>query len=312
MTRLMLALATAGLIAAPQAPDSRAPGPLLRIDLVAVDNHDKPVTDLSPKDLDVRIENYHVPVDSLTAAADAGSERGRLVVLVLDDLAVPLELTPRVRDAAHRFVSRMEPGERMAIVSLNGDRMEATADKARLNQRIDAYTVKAAPVLRFEDVGAHVFETMTELARQMAEDSPGRKTVVGLGAGWLFDTPIPAPAGGRDLRPEWTAAMRAMGFANVVLYTIDPGGIGTSRFGGSAGFARLTGGHSFVNTNDVEAAADSILAEARGYYMLAVADPPVGRKFDLRKLDVKSRRKDVTIRARQLIPGTETPQAPRR
>ena len=77
--------------------------------------------------------------------------------------------------------------------------------------------------------------------------------------------------------------------------------------------ARLTGGHSFVNTNDVEAAADSILAEARGYYMLAVADPPVGRKFDLRKLEVKSRRKDVTIRARQLIPGTETPQlAPRR
>ena len=87
------------------------------------------MTDLSPKDLDIRIENYHVPVGSLTAAADAGSERGRLIVLVLDDLAVPLDLTPRVREAAHRFVARMEPGERMAIVSLNGDRMEATADQ---------------------------------------------------------------------------------------------------------------------------------------------------------------------------------------
>ena len=154
----------------------------------------------------------------------------------------------------------MEPGERMAIVSLNGDQMDATADRARLNQRIDAYTVKAAPVMRFDDVGAHVLETMTALARQMAEESPGRKTVVGLGAGWLFDTPIPAPIGGRDLRREWTAAMRAMGFANVVLYAIDPGGIGTSRFGGSDGFARLTGGHTFVNTNDLDAAADNILA----------------------------------------------------
>jgi len=307
MTRLMLALAVFGLTATPQSPDIRAAGPPLRIDLVAFDDHDKPVTDLSPKDLDIRIENYHVPVGSLTFAADAGSERGRLIVLVLDDLAVPLDLTPRVRDAAHRFVARMEPGERMAIVSLNGDHMEATADKARLNQRIDAYNVKAAPVQRFDDVGAHVLETMTDLARQMAEDSPGRKTVVGLGASWLFDTPIPPATGSRDLRPEWTAAMRAMGFANVVLYAVDPGGIGTSRFGGSAGFARLTGGHSFVNTNDVAAAADSILAEARGYYMLVVADPPVGRKFDLRKLEVKSSRKGVTIRARQLIPGTEAP-----
>ena len=311
MTRLMLALAVLGSLASPQSPAPQAPGPLLRIDLVALDDHEKLVTDLSPKDLDIRIENYHVPVGSLTAAVDAGSERGRLIVLVLDDLAVPLDLTPRVREAAHRFVARMEAGERMAIVSLNGDRMEATADHARLNQRIDAYTVKAAPVQRFDDVGAHVFETMTDLARQMAEDSPGRKTVVGLGAGWLFDTPVPPATGGRNLRAEWTAAMRAMGFANVVLYAIDPGGIGTSRFGGATGFARLTGGHLFVNTNDVEAAADRILAEARGYYMLVVADPPVGRKFDLRKLEIKSVRKGVTIRARQLIPGTETP-VPRR
>ncbi|MEO7272833.1 MAG: VWA domain-containing protein [Vicinamibacterales bacterium] len=312
MTRVLLVLAVFGAMAAPsRSPGTQAPGPSLRLDLVAVDDHDKPVIDLSPKDLDVRIENYRVPVDTLTAAAESGSERGRLIVLVLDDLAVPLTLTPRVREAAHRFVARMEPGERMAIVSLNGDRMDATADRARLNQRIDAYTVKAAPILRLDDVGAHVLETLTALARQMAEESPGRKTIVGLGAGWLFDTPVASPIGGRDLRKEWTAAMRAMGFANVVLYAIDPGGIGTSRYGGSDGLARLTGGHSFLNTNDLDEAADRILAEARGYYMLTVADPPVGRKFDLRKLEIKSKRKGVTIRARQLIPGTETPQRKR-
>ena len=195
MTRLMLVLALSGLTAAPQSTGPRAPGPPLRIDLVATDEHDRPVTDLAANDLDVRIENYRVPVDSLTAAAESGSERGRLIVLVFDDLAVPLALTPRLRDAAHRFVAKMQPGERMAIVSLNGDRMEATAERARLNQRIDAYTVKAAPVQRFEDVGAHVLETMAALSQQMAEDSPGRKTIVGLGASWLFDTPIPAAGG---------------------------------------------------------------------------------------------------------------------
>ena len=99
----------------------------------------------------------------------------------------------------------------------------------------------------------------------------------------------------------------------MVLYAIDPGGIGTSRFGGSDGFARLTGGHTYVNTNDLDRAVDEILTEARGYYMMSIGDPPVGRAFDLRKLEVKSKRPGVTIRARRLIPGTLTPQrAPKR
>ena len=42
-----------------------------------------------------------------------------------------------------------------------------------------------------------------------------------------------------------------------------------------------------MNTNDLDGAVDSIMREAGSYYVIDVADPPVGRKFDLRKLDVK-------------------------
>ena len=146
----------------------------------------------------------------------------------------------------------------MAIVSLNGDRMEATADRARLNQRIDAYTVKAAPVLRFDDVGAHVLETMTELARQMAEDSPGRKTVVGLGAGLAVRhadsvadrRPRPAARVDRGDARDGLRQRRALRDRSGRHRDV---AVSAAR----TGFARLTGGHSFVNTNDVDGGSGS-------------------------------------------------------
>ena len=82
---------------------------------------------------------------------------------------------------------------------------------------------------------------------------PGRrKAIVAIGAGWLFDTPLPPPSL-RDLHGEWLTAMRAMAAANASLYVIDPVGLRPARgltYGGDSGFANQTGGYAFVNTND--------------------------------------------------------------
>jgi VWFA-related protein len=314
MTRLVLALAIVGVAAADQQSPAgrREAGRRLRIDAVAVDGHGNPVTDLRPEDLEVRIEQYRVPIESLTLVTPESNRGGRLIVLLLDDMLVPLNLTPRVREAARGFVTRMAPGDRIAVVSLNGDSMEATDERARLLQRIAAYTVKAPQYARLDVAGQHLLETVAALSRQLAEDDAGRKVIVGIGAGWLFDTPIPPTTVGRDLRAEWTDAMRAMGFARVALYAIDPGGIGTSPYGGSGGFARVTGGYAFLNTNDVGGTADRIMREAGTYYVIEVADPPVGRKSDLRLLDVRTTRRGVTVQAPERIPGTEVPERARR
>jgi hypothetical protein len=45
------------------------------------------------------------------------------------------------------------------------------------------------------------------------------------------------------------------------------------------------------------------MRETANYYVLDVADPPVGRKADLRQLEVRVLRKGVTVRARRWIPG---------
>jgi VWFA-related protein len=227
------------------------------------------------------------------------------MVLLLDDMALQQTLVPMVKRAARRFVSRLAPGDQMAVIGLSGDGMKSTADPGPLLRSIDRYNVRATGIMRPDDLGAHVLKTFASLARQLAETSARRKTIVAIGPAGLFDTPIPPPIFGRDLNAEWVDAMRAMAFAHASVYVIDPGGVGTSpATGGARGFARETGGHAFANTNDLNAAADQILREAGTYYMIGVTDPPAHRKAPLREVDVRVLRRGITVRARKGIPGT--------
>lgn len=312
MTRLIILLILMSSIAAagpaglrPQTPVER-PSSHVLIDAVAFDRNGMPVPDLKREELEVWISGYRVPIETFAAVTPADRERAeRVIVLILDDVTLAPVLVPRARDAARRFVNRMAPGDQIAIVTLNGTSAESTGDRARLLKSIDAYNVQSAGVIRLDTLGEHVLKTIGALSRQLATASDRRKTIVAIGAAWLFDTPIPPPSIGRDLRAEWTEATRAMAFANVNLYVIDPGGVEMSRMsGGSSGFARETGGHAFVNTNDVNGAADRIMREAGSYYLIGVADPPVARKADLRELDVRVLRRGVTVRARRAVPGT--------
>ena len=144
------------------------------------------------------------------------------------------------------------------------------------------------------------------LAREIVslDHASGGRVELGIGSGSVFDRPLPPPIAGQDLLPEWVQAMRQMALSHVNFYVIDPSGLGMARVdGGEEGFARETGGHAFLNTNDLDAAATRILRESASFYMVEVPDPPVGGKADLRELNLKSLRKGVTVRARHAIPG---------
>jgi VWFA-related protein len=275
---------------------------LLSIDVVAHDRDGMPVLDLKPAEFELWINGFQIPIQRVTFVAPTEGDDGRTIVLLLDDMAAHPTALPRIRAAARRFVEQMSPRDRMSIVALDGGAMASTNDRARLLSAIDAYHVKGFPV-RVDDAGAHVFGTVAALSRQMAEAPGGRKAVVAIGTDWLFDRPIPPGVVTRDLRPDWVAAMRATAAAHVSLYVIDPAGVGTRLVtGGGSGFARETGGFAFTNTNDVNAAVDRILREIGTYYVLGIENPPVGKKDDLREVDVKVRRSNVTVRARKGIP----------
>lgn len=303
-TRIPSVLTAAALALGSSAvPAQVTPAQQLHIETVAIDRNGVPVADVRKDDLEVWIETYRVPIETLTYVQSASHRGGRLIVLVLDDVTVEPAMAPRVREVAQRFVKRMAPGDRMAVMALTGELVKPTDETARLLRSIDSYNVRATGFMRVEQFGEHVFNTLTSVARQIVE-MPGKKIIVGIGSGWVFDTPDPPPAAGRDLRPEMGIALRTMALAHASLYVVDPGGLGRTPFGsGTIGFARETGGHAFMNTNDHEGAADRIMREADTYYIVTVADPPIGRKAELRELDVRSLRRGVTVRARRWIPG---------
>lgn len=274
----------------------------LNIDVVAVNSRGVPVEDLKPGEFELWVNGYQIPIETVTFVTPSKPERSRTIVLVLDDMAVNPAMTPQVREAARRFVNRLSAGDNISVVSLDGSTMKSTDDRAVLLKAIENYRVRAFPT-RLEDLFAHVLTTVASLSRQLSEASEGRKAIVAIGSGWLFDTPIQPQTISRDLRPEWVDAMRAAAAAHVSLYVIDPAGVGMRPANaGTSGFARETGGHAFLNTNDINGAVDRILAELGTYYVLSAQDPPVGRKADLREVEVKVLRRGVTARARRGIP----------
>jgi VWFA-related protein len=308
MIRLLLPLVLMALssISGPlQAPTERGTGRIF-VDAVAVDGKGMPVMDLKPTEVEVWIGHFRVPTESFTVVTPgADPSGGRFTVLVLDDVTLPIQQLGRAKDVARHFVNKMQPGDRMAIVTLDGSEMASTNDRARLLQTINGYNMPSAGLIPIDRVGEHVLKTLGALSRQMVEVGSQRKTIVAIGSGWVFDRPIPPPSAGMDPRKEWIAAMQAMALSNVSLYVIDPSGIAISRRvdSGASGFARETGGLAFISTNDLDGAADKIMREAANYYLLGLGDPPVGRGADLREVDVKVLRKGVTVRARRLITG---------
>lgn len=303
MTRFLVpccVAAAVGIVAPAQPRDAQRPAVL--IDAVAVDKGSAAVLDLAPRDLEVWIGHFRVPVESLELVTSASETRaGRLVVLLLDDISVPLPLIGRVQEVARHFITRLLPGDQMAVVMLNDPVLESTNDPIKLRNAVQRYSVRATGVMRSDELGAHVLKTVGTIAQSLTEAGEGRKVIVGIGSGWLFDRPIPPPLAGADLLPEWIQSMRALSRSHAAFYAIDPGGIASGRAdGGEDGFARETGGRAFLNTNDLKGAVDRVLRETSSYYLIGVSNPPVGGT-GLRSLEIKTSRRGVTIRARRAI-----------
>src|SRR5215212_1913443 len=122
MIRLLLPLVLVALtpVAGPsQAPSERGRGKI-QIDMVAVDKNGVPVVDLKPEEVEVWIGHFRVPIESFTVVTPNANPSGRLTVLILDDVTLPVQMISRVKDVARRFVNKMLPDDRMAIVSLDG------------------------------------------------------------------------------------------------------------------------------------------------------------------------------------------------
>src|SRR5262245_46184681 len=101
----------------------------LVIDAVVIDRDGAPVMDLRQDEFEIWVGKYRVPIDTFVPVTPSSGDRAaQVMVMVLDDFALPQQVIPRGRDVARRFVTRLPSDDGMAILTLNGDRMDSTTD----------------------------------------------------------------------------------------------------------------------------------------------------------------------------------------
>ena len=126
------------------------------------------------------------------------------------------------------------------------------------------------------------------------------------------------PARLRDAR---RAFERAMGEANVTVHVLNPVGLDTEgttplgpkrireRLDSLPVIADMTGGRTVLNTNAPEAHVAAILEESAAYYVLGFTPAPPVKGETTRRIEVRVRPRDVTVRARREYTLAEQPTA---
>jgi VWFA-related protein len=301
VTRLVAAaFAVAALVASAQRPQpAPSAGDLIELDVVALDRHDQPVTDLRLEDFTIKEDGRVVDVKTFSQVTALGSTQpddGRVVTLLMDDIGVPITGTSPMQAIAPVVLSPIGQGDEVSVVRLSSRSDEAFGDVSTARERIGGYRGGAVP-FSTRDTPETVLKAIARISQQLEPLDHRRKVILCLGLPSVCDVGEPSLGGTSVLWPSWVAAISAAARANVSVYCVDPTGVsGGSRVFGD-GLVRLTGGEIFAHANNFAPAAEAIWREAGHYYFLGYW--PAASTRDLHSIDVNVARKDVHVHARQ-------------
>jgi VWFA-related protein len=272
------------------------------VPVVVVDNKGVTVPNLAASDFVVSEDGKPVEITTFVAPAPAGeSGSERFIVLALDNLYTDPAIAWRLKSVARRFVDRLEPGDVMSVVSLNGGNATTTTSKSALTAAIDKYKASSDEGSWLPgDKGRHALSMLGLLSEQIAKSPHRRKVVVVIGSPWLF---VPHTGSGQpdvSHSPEWMDAVRSTSRNNVAIYMVDPAGLQEhpNQFREWAdSFTEQTGGAAWTNSNNFDGAANRIWRESASFYLLGYSAPITDQR--VHTIDVKVSRKGVTVRARK-------------
>jgi VWFA-related protein len=272
---------------------------LVELDVVALDRDERPVMDLRQDEFQVKEDGKAVDVKTFSAVTALGSTRaddGRSVVLLMDDIGVPMTGTSPMRQIAQIMLSPAGSGDEISVVRLSSRSDEAFGDFATARARIDDYHGGAVPFSR-RDTPETVLRTIAKISKQLEPLEHRRKIILCLGLRVVCDIEEPASGGASVFWPTWIQAIGAAARANVSVYGVDPTGLTASSGARLVALTELTGGTLMANSNDFVRAANAIWSDASRYYLLGYW-PSTDRR-DTHAIDVKVTRKDVRVRARK-------------
>jgi VWFA-related protein len=293
---ISLFVASSIAVAAQERPPFRARVELVEVDVVAIDGDRRIVGGLTRDDFEVREDGHIVEIKTFVpVVADTATrnEGGRLVVLLLDNLVTSPIWTTRIKSIAHQFADRMGPHDVLGVVQLNGNAGATTTSRRQIDADIDRFTYQGSKIA--QDVGKHALDTVASLARQLANVSHRRKTLVCIGTPSVFNPTEPA-ASGTSYSSNWFDAVKDAARSNVTVYVVDPSGLTAQRPHDAIAFTEETGGEAF-STNEFDKAVNQVWSESGHYYLLGYEPPSLGGKTH--RIDVRVKRPGVTVRARR-------------
>jgi VWFA-related protein len=306
-----------------QRPQFRGGVDLVRLDVSVLDADGRPVRGLTADDFTIRdngrdykpsfFEAIAIPLVLETdaswrseVASDVTSNQvgdgGRLVVIVLDDSALPGRST-RPQDQAKRIaktvIDQLAPADLAAVVfTLNDSTAQSfTSDKGLLRRAIDGLRpgftgLGGLGELHFERGS---IRTLDFIAEKLI-DAPGRrKALVYISGGVPMALGSNTDARYLDLLDFFKRAQRA----NVAVYSFNPFGVPPRNGEYLRVVAENTGGFSVVDVNNPAESVRRVFEENSAYYLIGYEplDPPEPGKF--RTVDVEVGRPDLRVRTRR-------------
>jgi VWFA-related protein len=289
-------LLTASPLAQRKAP-AAAGADLVEVDVVVLDRDEKPVTDLRQGEFEIKEDGKPVEVKTfskITALGSTQPDDGRVVTLLMDDIAVPITGTSAMQQIAPVVLAPMGNGDELSVVRLSSRVDEAIGDLNTARDRIAGYRGGVQPYSR-RDTPETVLKAIAKIAKQLEAIDHKRKVILCLGLPLVCDVSEPQMGGNSPYWAAWVDAVASTARANVSVYCVDPTG---QRGGGNIGngLIQFTGG-AIYHDNNFAPAGDAIWREAGHYYLIGYW--PGTAKHDVHSIDVHVTRKGVHVRARQ-------------
>jgi hypothetical protein len=305
-----------------------------------------PVEDLTVAEVTVRIGGRVRPVRTLQlistppAATDsldrlplpygtnAGSDRGRALVLAIDtDSFRPGRETP-LRDAVDLLIRGLSPRDRLALVTMpyGGIKVPFTTDHERVRRAFSPIVGNAPPSETGSALACRTRETLEELSAFLdtlgIRDEPAIVMFVTSGlAAPRHDAPLTVAPGMCELRPELFQGVGVTaGAARTHFYVIQPGDAfghapvlqreniaGAGYLGsdnpieGIEHLAGVTGGKMLHLTGSAETALGRVLRESAVHYLAGIEADRADASGRSQQLDVRVTRPGVEVRTRPHI-----------